>query len=612
MPLDADLVNAAQAAHLQGRLVDAERLARQALLGSPSDVGLRALLGVVLAKQFKVAEAKPLLTAVAEADAGNFESRLWLSRIFRKEGLVSESLRYGQEALALQPGNLEAVINGGLSCIDALRFEEAVELLGRAAELAPTSAMVFLHLGIALLSAGRLPEALGAYSRALELDPRLSDAHLGIGKVRLAAADLAGAAGAATSAIQLNPKNKAAHHLLLETLLEANRPAEAERHARSYLGANPDDATALTLLGRCLISVGKEPEGVQALEDSIRARPQQGAAYCLIAQTTKVVSGGEALVARMERVLADERLAPLEASYLHYGLGKAYEDLGRYAEAMERFDAANALAYRLKFGDGVLDRTTYAAQIQWTIDTFTRELLSLAEGGSDSVLPVFIVGMIRSGTTLVEQILASHASVGAGGEQRFWQAHWEEAVPGGAVDRERLDALGRTYLDVLGKLELNAPHVTDKLPGNYLRLGLLRLAFPKARIIHVRRNPVDTCLSIWTTPNAAPNEFAHDKANIVFGYREYLRLMEHWRAVLGGEGLLEIEYEQVVADRDGTARRLVEFCGMEWDEAALTGASASRPITTPSAVQARKPVYTTSVGRWERYRGLLGAFEELE
>ncbi|MHB8635111.1 MAG: tetratricopeptide repeat-containing sulfotransferase family protein [Fimbriimonadaceae bacterium] len=620
MPVDdpkadaAHLLAGARAADAQGRSNDAETLARQLLTSEPDNIGARRVLGVVLAKQFRLQEASNLLEGVAREDATCFESRLWLSRMARKNGRIDVSLEYGGAALALQPRSPEALVNMGLSLIDAHEFEGAAELLRQAADVTPNAAGVLLHLGIAEQNGGRLSEARAAYQRALELDPRLAEAHVGLGKVSLATADVADAATSARQALMLNSKSVAAHHLLLEALLEGNRAEEAHDQALLFVAACPRDTGAAALLARCLLALGKTEEAHSTLVRSIDMQPAQGTAYCLIAQSRKFGAGDQALIGNMEATLAGANLNLHEESCLRYGLGKAYEDLGRFGDAMAQFDAANRLAYMLKFGDRVLDRTVYAGQIQRMIDTFDANFMErYADIGDPVETPIFVVGMMRSGATLVEQILSSHPDIGAGGEQRFWQAHGHEAASAGGeeLNVERLRELSASYLDGLARFGANGSRVTDKFPGNYGQLGLLHIAYPNARIVHIRRHPVDTCLSIYTTPNSAPNAFCNNRENIVFGYREYLRLMAHWRTVLPRDRLLEVDYEALIRDSEAETRRLVEFCGLPWSDDCLQHEASTHAVWTPSAVQVRKAIYNTSIGRWELYREWLGAFAEL-
>ena len=220
--------------------------------------------------------------------------------------------------------------------------------------------------------------------------------------------------------------------------------------------------------------------------------------------------------------------------------------------------------------------------------------------------------MLRSGTSLTEQILSSHPEVGGAGEQLFWSRNWERTLRAdGSFDLAAARGLGQEYLDHLHSLAPGAAAVTDKMPGNYMFLGLIHQALPDARIVHVRRSPIDTCVSIWATPNHMPQEGGNHKGNTVYVYRQYQRLMDHWRKVLPSERFFELDYERLVEDPEPVIRALLEFCGLEWNEACLRPQENKRAVVTPSAWQVRQPFYRTSVERWRKFEPWLGEFAEL-
>jgi hypothetical protein len=312
----------------------------------------------------------------------------------------------------------------------------------------------------------------------------------------------------------------------------------------------------------------------------------------------------------MQSVLGQEGLSDEERMGLHFALGKAHDDLGDYAEAMQHFDAGNSVRCRsLRF-----DRAGFAAALDRQIERFTPELLEQLTGlGSTDARPLLIVGMPRSGTTLVEQIVSCHPAVAAGGELSFLGSHghgWE-CAEGSGFTPDAARSLAAAYLALLRKIGPSATRVTDKTPANYLRLGLIRVLLPNARIIHCRRHPVDTCLSIYSTLFASTIDFVGSKADLVFCYRQYVRLMDHWRAVLSPERFLEVEYERLIADRETETRRLIAFAGLDWDDACLQPERNDRAVMTASTWQARQPVYGSSVERWRRYEPWLGELREL-
>ena len=221
--------------------------------------------------------------------------------------------------------------------------------------------------------------------------------------------------------------------------------------------------------------------------------------------------------------------------------------------------------------------------------------------------------MMRSGTTLVEQILSSHSQIGASGENRFWPLNRPALFgsSGRTLKPSDLPGFGRRYVEALRKVVPSDKHVTDKMPANYEMLGAIHVALPNARIIHMKRNPVDTCISIYATPNRVPIDYAYDRENIVFAYEQYLRLMEHWRTVLPANRFLEVNYEDIVQDRETQARKMLDLIGLDWDEALMHHEQNQRNVITPSLWQVRQPIYTSSVERWRRYEPWLGAFKKL-
>lgn len=610
-PHDSALARA-HAAHAAGRLGEAEALARQALEGEPENLQAHLLLGVIAGKTNRDDEAKRRFRRVLDLDAGSFEAQFWLSILARRKGDLEQALQFALAALKARPGDAFSLNNLGLCYLDLVRLEEAVSAFEQAGAARPDYAQIFHNLGTALYMLGRDLDAAKAFDRALATNPRSPESFLSLGQVMISQSNPAAAAECARRALSMAPNHAAGHLLLASALVEDSRAEEAEQHLKRAVELDPKEAKAHALLGLRFQSLGRFEEANEQMRRSIAEQPRQGFAYFALIHNNKVTEDDRPMLDRMEDLAAEDGLPPREMAFLHYGLGRAYESLREYDRAMVHFDEANRIAYRLKFGDARFDRKAYAERFDRMIETFGADALGAHRKGGDACeLPILIVGMMRSGTTLAEQILSSHSRVGPAGEDRFWPQNWSRvlgATPG-SIDEPGLPAVARQYLDRLRSVAPGKFRVTDKMPANYEYLGPIHLALPNARIIHMRRNPLDTCISIYTTPNRVPVSFAHNRENIGFAYSQYLRLMAHWRSVLPADRFIEIVYEDLVGDQEATARRMVEFCGLEWEDSCLHHERNDRNVVTPSLWQVRQPMYSSSIGRWKRYEPWLGAFE---
>jgi hypothetical protein len=469
-----------------------------------------------------------------------------------------------------------------------------------------------------------------AFEKAVRIAPTAENL-LAYGQMLLTLCDFDGALGCGSHCISAFPGSAAAQLLVCGALTELGRNSEAEAHLRCAIELDPEGREAVQIATRQR-PLGFIDEANDNLRRAIEQNPQPVFIFGALMQNTKATEQDRKLVDNMRGLLEKGSLSPTELASLHYGLGKALSDLEEYQDSMHHYDEANRITRLLKFGTARFDRAAYAARVDRVIEQFGSKAegsggLPSADPGrpnqssssherpahNASAPPILIVGMMRSGTSLMEQILSSHSDVAGAGEQLFWSRNWQRAVrnEGQDLDPEVAKTLGEEYTDHLEKFAGLATRVTDKMPGNYMFLGLIRLALPDARIVHVRRSPVDTCLSIWTTPNHMPHEGGHDKGDIAFVYAQYLRLMEHWRSILPSDRFLEVEYEMLVSEPEPEVRRILSFCGLPWDEACLRPQENRRLVNTPSAWQVRQPLYRTSVERWRKFEPWLGEFSEL-
>jgi hypothetical protein len=312
----------------------------------------------------------------------------------------------------------------------------------------------------------------------------------------------------------------------------------------------------------------------------------------------------------MQAALATPGLEATERHRLHLAMGKAADDLGDYALAMQHFDAADTV----RRGSGSFDSAAFSIEVDRLIARCTPEWIArAAELGSRDMTPIFIIGMPRSGTTLLEQIVSMHPEVGAGGELNFWNERGIAWHRSGEAGNERwfLAHAAVDYLRVLHGIAPRAARVTDKMPFNFLWAGLIHLAFPSALIIHCNRDAVDTALSIHQTHFHPSLAFPTGGVELVEYFRVYQRLIEHWRNVLPAERFIEVDYEDLTSAPEPVIRRIIAACRLTWNDACLHPESNSRAVKTPSKWQTRQPIYRSSVARWRRYERWLGPLSAL-
>jgi tetratricopeptide (TPR) repeat protein len=548
MPAPLELLQSAVKALRQGDLATAERLAVKMLGKVPREFHALHLLGIVRAQQRNFAESDRLMASAL--------------------------------AIRAEP---EALKNHGAVLIELGRHDEAIQRLNHALLMRPDYAEAHFNLGNALRRAGRLEESVAAFAAALRLKPNYAEAL----------------------------QNQA------DSLRDLNRQDEAIAVLRRAIEISPRNAQLFNNLGIALRDIGKIEEARAMFERARMLDPALGAALYNLARSGKADSAK--IIADMEAALPRAAGEPAnERARLHFALAKAYDDAGRHDDAFAQLGVANGLTRALID----YDEAAEARMFEHIRQVFDAAVLRDSTAGEQSQLPIFIVGFPRSGTTLTEQIIASHPAVHGGGELpalRNVAANIvsQEGAPiefPGDVAKLRgpdLRRLGVAYLAHFQRLAAGIFRVTDKNLGNVPLLGFIRMILPQARIIHVRRDPVDTCLSCFSLKfggNAVP--FSYELGELGRAYRRNSEMMTHWRRVLPPGVLLELQYEDLVDDIEGQARRLIDYCGLPWDERCLSFHESERAVRTASVTQVRQPIYRTSVQRWRRYERHLGRLIE--
>jgi tetratricopeptide (TPR) repeat protein len=515
-----------------------------------------------------------------------------------------------REAERLQPSNAVIQHDLGLACLETGRAAEAVDAFRRAVAGNPRYTDAYFRMGIALEKLGDVRAAIVAYDRATELLPSLTEAWFRAGALVYTLGHRAEAIGCFRRAASTGPKTGFGRLGAARALLAEDRDAEAERALRQLLALDPANAIALDLLGNVLADSGRFDEARDCFARAIATAPLMAGAYYDLVRCRRITPADGDLPARIEAAIATPGLEVEQRLRVHLALGKAADDLGDYALAMRQFDAADAVRRRV----APFDAAAFDTQVSRLIARFTPDLIARAPGlGSDDATPVLIVGMPRSGTTLVEQIVSSHPEVAAGGELNFWNERgiaWHQAGP---ADTEA-PFLGRAaadYLGVLGALGPKAARVTDKMPFNFLWAGLIHLGFPRATIIHCRRAAIDTALSIHQTHFNPRLAFPTGGTELVGYFRGYRRLTDHWRRVLPADRLIEVDYEELTRAPEPVIRRIIAGCGLEWNDACLHPERNPRVVKTPSKWQTRQPIYRDAVERWRRYEPWLGPLRAL-
>ena len=595
-----------------GQFEAARDHAGRALEVSPDSVPALFLLGVAYARLGDADLAIRHLSRVIELDAHAYEAIVSLATLLRENGRFDEAIELCQRGVTLRPNDAQAHNNLGRALMASRRLDEACLSFEGAIALQPTFAPAHHNLGKAKQLDGKDGEAVQAFSHAARLAPTLENL-FALGQTFITLCDYEAAASCARQLVSLFPASASAHLLACGAMTEIGEIAQAEEHLRRAIELDPTGNEALQTAIRQR-PLGYIEEANENLRRALEKNPRQIAAFDSLMQNQKVTETDRALVNRMRALAQTESLSQTELISVNYGLGKALEDLKEFEESMRHYDEANRITRLVKFGTAPFDEARYEKHVDRILASFGA-VDNVRKSGvtSNSDIPILIIGMMRSGTSLSEQILSSHPQVEGVGEQLYWSRNWNRAIQTDANEliQSEIEALGHEYVSEMTSKAPKALRITDKMPGNYLFAGLIHRALPNARIIHIRRLPVDTCLSIWATPNHMPHEGGNNKADIAFVYKQYLRVMEHWRRTLPADRFLEIDYEQLVSDPRQVIGEMLDFCGLPWDDACLNPQENKRMVATPSAWQVRQPFYKTSVERWRKYEPWLGEFSQL-
>jgi tetratricopeptide (TPR) repeat protein len=596
----------------QGRIDDAVACWRRALELKPDFAETHNNLGNVLREQGKLEEAVACYRRALALQPDFATAHYNLGNVLGDQGKLDDAVISYRRVLELQSDFAAAHSNLGNILRDQGEFDQAIACWRRTLALKPDLAEAHYNLGVALKDQGKLDEAVACCRQAVELKPDFAEAHNNLGNVLRDQGRLDEAAVCCRRALDLKPGYAEAHNNLGNALKDQGKLHEAAACYRRALELDPALAKAHYNLGSALEQTGDFPGAEDSFRTALRHDSRLALAHYNLAELLRGKLGEQDLAA-MRRLLEERDLPDAQRLLLRFGLAQVLDARGEYAEAAEHLARGNALQLSEWRKRGLeYDPQDYESFVTGMIATCTPDFFARVRGfGLESELPVFVVGLPRSGTTLIEQILASHSRVFGAGEIHL-AADTMAALGRQGIgpidglrqsDRETASRLASGHLEKLRAFSPAAACIVDKMPENYVYLGLLATLFPRAKLIHCRRDLRDVAVSCWMT-HFQEVRWANDPQHITLRFQQYQRIMEHWRKVLPVP-LLEVDYEELVADPEGVARRLVEWCGLEWEPSCLEFHQAKRPVTTASAVQVRQPVFRTSVGRWKHYERAL-------
>ncbi|HTJ57993.1 MAG TPA: sulfotransferase [Devosiaceae bacterium] len=576
--------------------------------GNP-DPAVPRMLGEALAllRAGQAARAGEICDAVLAIDPKQPDALHMGAAIALQQGRPERASERLEKLTKLQPQNGSALCDLGLAYHLAGRFAEAEAVLTRCLQLRRDFPEAWNNLGNALAGTGRDSEAADAYQRALALRPAFPEAHnnLALAQLRLGlpALSLEGA----QRALALRPAMLEALQTLAAALDALGRPEEAIAVSQELIRRSPRPGAAYYALGSIQLHYGRLDAAAENFRKAIALEPGHGEWHRMLAQIVKH-DARDVEIETMARLYQSGGTRQAERMHLSFGLGKALDDIGAYEEAFDYFLEGNRLKRaRLSYASTDSDRLFADIKQAFTPDRLARN----AAAGSPDKTPVFVLGMPRSGTSLVEQVIASHPAVRGGGEftllnrlvgslgQGEGRFRFDDLLD--RVGDSQLTELGQSYVAQLRALSSDARFITDKTPGNFLLIGMIKLLLPNATVIHCRRDAVDTSLSIFKTYFAAEGlRYAYDLAEIGHYHALYRDLMAHWHQALPGF-VHDVSYEALVGDFDTEARALLAHCGLDWRDEVKEFFNTRRSVQTASSAQVRRPIYNSSIGLAARY-----------
>lgn len=533
---------------------------------------------------------------------------------------LNEAITCLENAIQLNPDMIQAHINLGNILQEQKRYSEAISFYNKALKLNSNDPLVHMNMGNILQSQGKYSEAISIYEKALSLRPSFAEVHYNKGISYKNQGNIEQAISCYRKAVELNPEDFNAYYNMGIACQDLNKLDEAKDCFRTAIEIRTEGVEAYIALGNVIANQGNFKEAISWYTKALKLRPNYGEAFYSIARAMKVTKNESAQIFETANRLKETELTTDSNIYMNFALGKIYDDLGMYEEAFKHYQKGN----EQERSKHIFHAEEHHVFISKIIQSFNIDFFSRSQDWSNtSKKPIFIFGMPRSGTSLVEQIISSHPKVFGAGEISFF-LQFEKTLAFEKVpftypeymewfDWQTASVVANSYLKLIENLsgqDGRYLHVTDKMPNNFLYLGLLYAIFPNARFIHCQRNPLDNCLSLFFQKFTGSHLYSYNLEELGRYYVEYRRLMAHWDEVLPNV-VYHVRYEDLVSRQEDLSRQIIAFCGLDWDTKCLYFHKNDRPVFTSSNWQVRQSIYKSSVERWKNYEKFLNPLKKI-
>jgi tetratricopeptide (TPR) repeat protein len=590
--------------HQTGQLDEAIQWYRKVLDIQPKNIAAFCNIGVVLQSQGKLSEAIVSYKKAISIKPDYASAYSNLGYALQEQGELEEAVSSYKKAISINPDYADAYSNLGNTLKEQGKLEEAVSSYKKAISIKPDYADAYSNLGNALKEQGKLEEAVSSYKKAISIKPDYAEVYYNLGHALKEQGRLEEAVSSYKKTISINPSLAEAYYNLGNILQDQEKSEEAVASYKKAISINPDYADAYSNLGNTLKNQGKLEEAVSSYKKAIAIKPDLAEAYYNLSTTKEFSDVSETQV--MKDILKSAGTNN-DKIFLNFALGKAMSDINNDSEAFKYFIAGN----RLKRADLVFDILDAAKTAKKFQKTFNKSFFESRKGfGCKDKTPIFILGMPRSGSTLIEQILSSHPDVYGAGELSFIEHNILQKMSSNSVKMiphtvsrftsNDVSELCNKYIKQIREIEPKTKFIIDKMPDNYFYIGVIKLILPNAKIIHSVRSPEDTCLSIFRAKFTETHNYAYELSELGQYYRMYSELMAHWHDTFPGT-IYDVHYEKLTVSQEDETRKLLDFCELNWNDKCLSFHKTVRNVKTASNYQVRQPMYTNSVNGWKRF-----------